>query len=107
MFHGNAPRRSRSTSFGLLTLRNGRWRDRQILSEAWLRMARTPTPAETDYGFMNYFLNTDRKLLPSAPADAFVHLGAGQNTIYVDPGHRGSTRTHWTSPDAAARTVST
>jgi CubicO group peptidase (beta-lactamase class C family) len=71
--------------FGLLTLRNGRWRERQILSEQWLRMARTPTPVETDYGFMNYYLNTDRKLLPSAPADAFVHLGAGQNAIYVDP----------------------
>lgn len=71
--------------FGLLTLRNGRWRERQILSEQWLRMARTPTPAQTDYGFMNYYLNTDRKLLPSAPADAFVHLGAGQNAIYVDP----------------------
>lgn len=71
--------------FGLLTLRSGRWRDRQILSEAWLRMARTPTPAKTDYGFMNYFLNTDRKVLPSAPAGAFVHLGAGQNAIYVDP----------------------
>ncbi|HUP47340.1 MAG TPA: serine hydrolase [Thermoanaerobaculia bacterium] len=71
--------------FGLLTLRNGRWRDRQILSAEWLRMARTPTPAQPPYGFMNFFLNHDRKLLPSAPADAFAHLGAGTNAIYVDP----------------------
>ena len=36
---------------------------------------------------MNWFLNTDRKLLPSAPASAFVHIGNGTNMIYVDPEH--------------------
>ncbi|MBS1565348.1 MAG: serine hydrolase [Bacteroidetes bacterium] len=71
--------------FGYLTLRNGRWNDRQLISEAWLRMARTPTPVQTNYGFMNFYLNTDRKLYPSAPATAFTHIGAGSNIIYVDP----------------------
>jgi CubicO group peptidase (beta-lactamase class C family) len=73
--------------FGYLTLRRGRWRDRQILSEAWVRMALTPTPAQPTYGFMNWFLNTDRKLWPSAPASAFAHLGNGTNLVYVDPEH--------------------
>ena len=71
--------------FGLLTLRNGKWKDRQILSEAWLKLARTPTPAQTDYGFMNFFLNTGRKRFPAAPEQAFAHLGNGTNVIYVDP----------------------
>jgi len=71
--------------FGYLTLRRGRWRDRQILSERWVRMALTPTPAQPTYGFMNWFLNTDRKLWPSAPAAAFAHLGNGTNLVYVDP----------------------
>jgi CubicO group peptidase (beta-lactamase class C family) len=71
--------------FGYLTLRRGRWKDRQILSEKWIEMATTPTPVEPTYGFMNFFLNTDRKLLASAPAKAFCHLGAGSNMIYVDP----------------------
>jgi CubicO group peptidase (beta-lactamase class C family) len=71
--------------FGYLTLRRGRWRDRQILSEAWVRMALTPTRPEPGYGFMNWFLNTDRKRLPNAPASAFMHLGNGTNVIYVDP----------------------
>lgn len=71
--------------FGLLTLRNGRWGDGQILSEEWLRMARTPTPVQPDYGFMNFFLNTDRRRVPSAPESAFVHLGAGTNMVYCDP----------------------
>jgi CubicO group peptidase (beta-lactamase class C family) len=71
--------------FGYLTLRRGRWRDRQILSEAWVRMALTPTAPEPGYGFMNWFLNIDRKRLPSAPASAFMHLGNGTNIVYVDP----------------------
>jgi len=71
--------------FGLLTLRRGKWKDRQLLSEDWVRMALTPTPAQPTYGFMNWFLNTDRKLWPSAPASSFAHLGNGTNAIYVDP----------------------
>ena len=71
--------------FGLLTLRRGRWNERQVLSEEWIRKALTPTPAQPTYGFMNYFLNTDRKYLPDAPPTAYVHLGAGTNAIYVDP----------------------
>ena len=71
--------------FGYLTLRRGRWGDRRILSEEWVRMATTPTPAQPTYGFMNWFVNTDRKYLSSAPATAFAHVGNGTNVIYVDP----------------------
>jgi len=71
--------------FGLLTLRRGRWKDKQILSEEWLKLATTPTAAQATYGFMNFFLNTERKYLPSAPAAAFAHVGNGTNAIYVDP----------------------
>jgi CubicO group peptidase (beta-lactamase class C family) len=73
--------------FGLLTLRRGRWGERQLISEQWIRLATTPTPARPTYGFMNFFLNTDRQPLPAAPAQAFYHLGAGTNVIYVDPVH--------------------
>jgi hypothetical protein len=70
--------------FGYLTLRNGNWNGEQILSEEWMDMARTPTEANTGYGFMNFFLNTDKDGLPSAPESAFWHLGAGNNFVYVD-----------------------
>jgi len=70
---------------GLLTVRRGRWKEKQILSEEWLRMATTPTTAQPTYGFMNFFLNTGRKYLPSAPASAFAHVGNGTNVVYVDP----------------------
>jgi CubicO group peptidase (beta-lactamase class C family) len=70
--------------FGLLTLRKGKWNNEQILSEKWIQQATTPTPAKTDYGYMNYFLNTGKKFLPNAPETAFAHIGNGTNMIYVD-----------------------
>ena len=70
---------------GLLTLRRGKWEDRQILSEEWVTMALTPTPVKKDYGFMNWFLNTDKERLPDAPESSFFHLGAGTNMVYCDP----------------------
>lgn len=71
--------------FGLLTLRKGNWYGKQVLSENWIKKSTTPGSVNTGYGFMNYFLNTDRKLYPSAPATAYVHIGNGTNAIYVDP----------------------
>jgi CubicO group peptidase (beta-lactamase class C family) len=70
--------------FGLLTARRGRWGNSQILSEQWLHDATTPG-VNSQYGYMNFFLNTGRRALPSAPEQAFYHLGAGNNVIYVDP----------------------
>ena len=71
--------------FGLLTERNGKWREKQILSPEFIRQAKTPTAVQPTYGFMNWFLNTDKKLYSNAPATVFVHTGNGANIIYVDP----------------------
>jgi CubicO group peptidase (beta-lactamase class C family) len=70
--------------FGYLTLHKGKWQGKQLLSESWVNQATTPTGAEPTYGYMNWFLNTNKKLLPSAPASAFYHLGNGTNMVYVD-----------------------
>ncbi|MDN3203582.1 serine hydrolase domain-containing protein [Algoriphagus sediminis] len=71
--------------FGYLTLRNGNWNGEQLIPEEWIEKSKTPTPAQPDYGFMNYFLNNDKKAIPAAPSTAFFHLGAGTNMVYVDP----------------------
>ena len=73
--------------FGLLTLRKGNWNGKQLISEDWIRKSTTPGSENKGYGFMNYFLNTDQKLYPSAPATAYAHIGNGTNAIYVDPEH--------------------
>jgi CubicO group peptidase (beta-lactamase class C family) len=71
--------------FGYLTLHRGKWKDKQLLSDQWVTWALTPTPAQPTYGFMNWFLNTDKKYFANAPAKAFAHIGNGTNMIYVDP----------------------
>ena len=70
--------------FGLLTLRKGNWNGKQIISEDWITKCTTPTKASVGYGFMNYFLNTNKAMYPDAPATAFTHIGNGTNAIYVD-----------------------
>jgi CubicO group peptidase (beta-lactamase class C family) len=70
--------------FGYLFLRGGRWNDRQLVSEKWIEMARTPGAANPDYGYMNWFLNSGQNALPAAPASAVTFRGNGQNIIYID-----------------------
>lgn len=73
--------------FGYLFLRHGNWDGNQIISEEWIKMARTPTDANNSYGFMNFFLNTDREWLPDAPEQSFFFLGSGTNMVYIDRQH--------------------
>jgi CubicO group peptidase (beta-lactamase class C family) len=70
--------------FGLFSLHKGNWQGKQLLSKNWFIKATTPTSVNPEYGFMNFFLNTDKKLYPSAPASAYAHMGNGTNLIYVD-----------------------
>jgi CubicO group peptidase (beta-lactamase class C family) len=73
--------------FGYLFLHNGKWQDRQIVSEKWIAMARTPGRANPNYGFMNWFLNTGRKSLPHAPESVVYFEGNGRNIVYIDWEH--------------------
>ncbi len=71
--------------FGLLTQRRGVWGTQRILSDEWMTRSLTPTPAQPTYGHMNFFLNTDKKWMPSAPASAYGHVGNGTNLVFVAP----------------------
>ena len=74
--------------FGLLMSRNGKWRDRQLLSARWIEMAKQPTVHKETYGYMNWFLNTaDRKQFASAPVGDVFFLGAGTNMIWLSRKH--------------------
>jgi len=72
---------------GLLGLRNGMWGTRAILSAKWIVLAHTPTGPNPGYGYMNWFLNTDRKLFPAASADCVAFIGNGDNIVFIDYRH--------------------
>lgn len=73
--------------FGLLFARDGRWGERQLVRPEWIAKARTPGEHNAGYGHANWFLNTDQKAMPAAPATAVRFLGNGGNIVYVDRDH--------------------
>jgi CubicO group peptidase (beta-lactamase class C family) len=72
---------------GLLGLNNGKWGQRQILSAGWIRLSKTPTGPNPGYGYMNWFLNTGRKLAPAAREDSVMFIGNGDNIVFIDYEH--------------------
>ena len=78
--------------FGYLFLRHGKWNGRQLISQRWIDMAKSPGPANSGYGFCNWFLNNPSKTadgmaglpFPSAPRSSVTFQGNGVNVIYLD-----------------------
>jgi CubicO group peptidase (beta-lactamase class C family) len=78
--------------FGYLFLRDGKWKDKVIVSEKWIQMARTPGSANETYGYANWYLNAidkrrGQRALPLAPESAVYFVGNGNNIIYIDWEH--------------------
>jgi CubicO group peptidase (beta-lactamase class C family) len=63
--------------FGSLTQRKGNGNGKQIISEDRIRKATSPTPANTGYGFMNYFLRMDLNYI-------HLHLQAPMRTLGME-----------------------
>ena len=80
--------------FGLLILNHGKWGQRQLVSEKWLREAAAPSEHGPDYGYL-WWLNTKKKQYPSGPASSFAAVGNGSNTIWIDPEHDIVFVWHW------------
>jgi CubicO group peptidase (beta-lactamase class C family) len=72
--------------FGYLHLRNGHWGDRQVISEAWVEIATSPSEINAGYGCL-WWLNNGHVRYPSAPESSFFGIGWGSNLIWVDPVH--------------------
>jgi CubicO group peptidase (beta-lactamase class C family) len=72
--------------FGLLWLRRGKWGNRQIVPEPYVKLATTPSAHGPDYGFL-WWLNSTGKEWTGSPTNMFEARGAGGNIIMVDPTH--------------------
>jgi CubicO group peptidase (beta-lactamase class C family) len=70
--------------FGLLWQRGGKWRDRQIVPPAYVKMATTASAHGPDYGFL-WWLNTTGKQWPGSSTTTYEARGQGGNIIHVDP----------------------
>lgn len=87
---------------GLLMQRGGAWGDKRILSEEWIRRSRVPCPLFANYGYL-WWLNTQQRRYPSAPAGSYYAVGAGGNQTWIDPEHDLVAVLRWTDPAAMDR----
>lgn len=71
--------------FGLLFLRNGKWKSQQLLSEKWIAAAVQPSTANKNYGYM-WWLNTEQNWKGISP-NVYYAAGFGGNYIIVDKEH--------------------
>ncbi|MCP4257704.1 MAG: serine hydrolase [Planctomycetes bacterium] len=77
--------------FGYLFLRNGKWKDKQLISQEWIKMLRTPSEAKFNYGYM-WWLNNK---------SIFSAVGFGGNYVVVDKEHDLLVVTRWLEPSMA------
>jgi CubicO group peptidase (beta-lactamase class C family) len=76
--------------FGLLMLRRGEWDGKRIVSEEWIAAATSDGAGDLGgrrqgYGYL-WWLNSGGRW-EGAPRTSFAALGAGSNSIWIDPEH--------------------
>jgi CubicO group peptidase (beta-lactamase class C family) len=71
---------------GLLYLRSGRWKDKQILSKEFVRTATTPTDLPAPWPSYAFYWGSNAKAtFPEMPKDTFWALGLGDSFVAVCP----------------------
>jgi len=83
--------------FGLLFLRRGRWRDRQLISEDWVERVQQPSQANESYGYM-WWLNRGERSYEGVPDHLYYAAGFGGNYIVVDKANDMVVVTRWLEP---------
>jgi CubicO group peptidase (beta-lactamase class C family) len=71
--------------FGLLFLRKGKWKDKQLISEKWVDVAHQPSQANKSYGYM-WWTNVENKFA-GVPKSVYSAEGFGGNYIIIDNEH--------------------
>jgi CubicO group peptidase (beta-lactamase class C family) len=68
--------------FGLLFLRKGKWKNKQLISNEWIREAVKPSAVNKSYGYM-WWTNEDNRL-KGLSNKIYYAEGFGGNTILID-----------------------
>lgn len=84
--------------FGLLFLNNGKWNSEQLLSEAWIREAITPSVPNPNYGYMWWLNNKGDRHWEGLSEDIYYAAGFGGNFIVIDKANDLVVITRWLEP---------
>lgn len=82
--------------FGLLFLRKGKWKDKQLISSNWVKSAHEPSAANRSYGFM-WWINQEGRWA-GVPGNIYYADGFGGNYIVIDQEHDLLIVARWLDP---------
>ena len=83
--------------FGLLFLGNGKWKNKQLIPEDWVKQVQHPSKANESYGYM-WWLNRGSRSVDGIPETVYFAAGFGGNYIVVDQEHNLIIVTRWLDP---------
>lgn len=70
---------------------------KRVLSADWIRRMRAPCPLAPYYGYL-IWLNTGRKVFPSAPESSYFAIGAGSSFTWIEPERKMVVVVRWLDP---------
>ena len=73
--------------FGLLFLRNGKWKNELLLSPEWIKLVQKPSEHNESYGYMWWLNKGDRKW-KDLPENIYYGAGFGGNYLVIVPDHK-------------------
>ncbi len=68
--------------FGLLFLRNGKWKDQQLISEEWVESVQKSSEAKSDYGYL--WWNNSQESWEGVSKTVYYAAGFGGNYIIIE-----------------------
>ncbi|MBQ4805280.1 serine hydrolase [Aquimarina sp. MMG015] len=85
--------------FGLLFMNNGKWNNKQLISENWITEATKSSKANSNYGFMWWLNQKGSRHWEGLPEHLFYAAGFGGNFIVVDQKQNIVIVTRWLEPN--------
>lgn len=83
--------------FGYLFLRNGKWKEKQLISEEWIKQIQQSSEANPAYSYL-WWLNKGNRKMEGIPESIFYASGFGGNFIVIDQENDLLIVTRWLEP---------
>ncbi|QCX01797.1 serine hydrolase [Aggregatimonas sangjinii] len=84
--------------FGLLFLNGGKWKEQQLISEAWIAKAIAPSAPNVNYGYMWWLNKKGDRHWPGLSEDLYYAAGFGGNFMVIDKENDLVVVTRWLEP---------
>lgn len=85
--------------FGLLFMNNGKWKEEQLITEAWIQKAIEPSIPNVNYGYMWWLNKKGNRHWEGLSENIYYAAGFGGNFIIIDKENELVVITRWLEPN--------